>query len=246
MICQYCGEEKKLIKAHIIPEGFFRRLRSGKGVTQLHTNTEGVYPKRVPIGVYDKNILCGNCDAIFGPWDSHAQKVLLHNFSEDLAIYDGPNKVCYKITDYDYKMLKLFFLSLLLRASFSKHQFYKHISASPFEKMLKEMILAADPGHPNTFAVTLAKFINPDVPIMMDPHNLQYEGVNYCIFYLTGFVAYIKIDNCPPPVSLSDFCLNDSGTIIVIPRGVNQSTDGVVLKDILTKSVLKRKNRVRP
>jgi hypothetical protein len=239
MVCYCCGEEKKLIKAHIIPEGFFRHLRSGKGTIELHTNTESTYPKRASIGIYDKNILCGDCDQIFGPWENHAQKVLLHNFSEDLAIYDGHKKVGYKITDYDYNALKLFFISLLWRASISKQQFYKRVSTGPFENMLKDMILAADPGHPNTFAVTLAKFIDPNVPVMMDPHSESYDGVNYCRFYLSGFVVYIKVDNRPPPDFLSDFCLSDSGSIIVIPRDVNKSKDGVILKDILAKSVRK-------
>ncbi len=163
----------------------------------------------------------------------------MHNFSEGLAIYDGTKKVGYKITEYDYKALKLFFISLLWRASISKHQHYKYISAKPFEKMLKGMILADDPGHPNIFAVTLAKFIDPEVPVMMDPHNEQYDGVNYCRFYLAGFIAYIKVDNRPPPDFLSDFCLSNSGTIIVIPRDVNKSKDGVILKDILKRSVSK-------
>jgi len=73
----------------------------------------------------------------------------------------------------------------------------------------------------------------------MDPHSESYDGVNYYRFYLTGFVVYIKVDNRPPPDFLSDFCLSDSGSIIVIPRDVNKSKDGIILKDILTKSVRK-------
>jgi len=162
MICQCCVEKKKLMKAHIICEGFFCHLRPGKGTIELHTNTEGTYPKRASIGIYDKNILCVDCYQILGPWKNHAQKVLLHNFAENLAIYDGHKKVGYKIKHFDYKTLKLFFISLLWRASISKHQFYKHVSVGHFEKMLKEMIVSANPDNPNAFAVTIAKFIDHD------------------------------------------------------------------------------------
>ncbi len=72
MICQYCGETGKLIKAHVIPAAFFRRLRDGQDPPRLLTNKEKEYPKRMPIGVYDSNILCEACESRFGDWDDYA------------------------------------------------------------------------------------------------------------------------------------------------------------------------------
>ena len=76
MTCCYCRQDKKLIKAHIIPEGFFRRLREEQNPPMMLTNTAGEYPKKMPIGVYDKNILCDECEKIFGVWDEYAQQLL--------------------------------------------------------------------------------------------------------------------------------------------------------------------------
>jgi hypothetical protein len=81
-----CQTEKPLIKAHVIPEGFFRCVGHPSEILELHTNTPGTYPKRAPIGVYDKLILCRACDNVFSPWEQHAQDVLLRNFSEEAAI----------------------------------------------------------------------------------------------------------------------------------------------------------------
>ena len=92
MNCKLCGENEKLIKAHIIPEGFFRPLRSGKMVPEIHSNIKGVFPKRSPIGIYDNTILCEKCDKYLGVWDGYAQKLLIQYFSEELAVQKGKTK----------------------------------------------------------------------------------------------------------------------------------------------------------
>ena len=97
MMCRFCETEQHLIRAHIVPEGFFRVLRDGSTVPELHTNTPGAHPKRAPIGVYDKSILCGPCDNRFALWDKHAQDVLLRDFSDETAIHNGPEKIGWTI-----------------------------------------------------------------------------------------------------------------------------------------------------
>jgi hypothetical protein len=82
-----CCHEKKLIKAHVIPEKFFTPLRSEKKSPILCSNTEGKYPKRSPIGIYDSSILCSKCDNYIGNWDNYAQQLLLKEFDESLAVY---------------------------------------------------------------------------------------------------------------------------------------------------------------
>src|SRR2546429_4214845 len=93
MTCRLCQTEQRLIKAHIIPAGFFRSLGDASETLEIHTNKPGVRPKRAPIGVYDKSILCRPCDNVFSPWEKHAQDVLLRDFSDETAIYHGPAKL---------------------------------------------------------------------------------------------------------------------------------------------------------
>jgi len=232
MVCRFCNIERPLIKAHIVPEGFFRVLRDGSGVPELHTNKRGAYPKRAPVGVYDKSILCRNCDNVFSPWDNHAQHVLLHNFSDTMAFYSGPTKVGWKIDRFDYRRFKLFFISLLWRASVSTHQFYQRVSVGPFQDELRQMIANEDPGTAETFAVALAKFDAPGFTAMLDPHLERYEGINYCRFYLAGFVVYIKVDRRPPPDVLSYVLVREGMPIIVVRRDAADSKDTAVMRDI--------------
>ncbi|MEQ1656822.1 MAG: hypothetical protein ABL960_14105 [Nitrospira sp.] len=232
MVCRFCSQHKPLIKAHVIPEGFFRVLRGDSSIPELLSNKVGEYPKRAPIGVYDKLILCRECDGLFSDWDNHAQKVLLQDFSEETAIDGGAAKIGWKVADFDYRALKLFFVSLLWRASVSTHEFYRRVSLGPLEGELRAMIVAEEPGSPEAFAVTLARFDHPAFTGMLDPHLEQYEGVNYCRFYLSGFVAYIKIDQQPAPKFLSDFIIREGAPIIVLLRNAQESKDTLVMREI--------------
>ena len=56
-LCRLCGNTGKFVKAHIIPEAFFRILRKDGSTPLLVTGTPNQFPKRSPIGVYDEGIL---------------------------------------------------------------------------------------------------------------------------------------------------------------------------------------------
>jgi hypothetical protein len=79
-LCRMCSNDRKLIRAHVIPEAFFRVQRADGEPTFLITNTVGQYPKRAPIGVYDEGILCGDCENSFQAIDDYGIKVLLTHF----------------------------------------------------------------------------------------------------------------------------------------------------------------------
>ena len=237
MICKLCGENKKLIKSHIIPEGFYRPLRSGSMIPEIHSNINGVFPKRSPIGIYDKSILCEKCDKYIGLWDGYAQQLLIQDFSEELAVQKGNTKAAYKIDNFDYKQLKLFFLSILWRASISSQPFYSRIQIGSHERILKEMITAEDPGEPYDYAVSLAKFSDPSLIAMLDPHKKSFDGINYCQFYITGFVLYIKVDKREPPDFLKELCLKRDPPFWIILRDLNKSKNGKIIKEIASKAI---------
>ena len=58
--CKFCGQEKKLIKAHIIPRKFYLDYKSEKYVGVNSQTGEFVLQQ---CGSYDKNILCEDCDS---------------------------------------------------------------------------------------------------------------------------------------------------------------------------------------
>ena len=237
MKCHLCLEDRKLIKAHIIPESFFLPLRFGKRAPEIHTNIDGEHPKRSPVGIYDTLILCSKCDNTIGDWDNYAQQLLLKEFNEDLAVYDGSKKVAYKIDSFDYEKLKLFFISVLWRASISNHYFFKRVKLGPYESIARKMILENEPGSAEDFSVVIAKFSEPNVTGILDPHKDRYDGVNFYRFYMTGFVIYVKVDKRNTPEFLEKFYIRKSKPIWILLRDLYKSKDGKIMKDIAIKGL---------
>ena len=240
-----CLQEKKLIKAHIIPDGFFRPLRSEGLAPEMHSNSSGSYPKRMPVGIYDSSILCGDCDRRIGPWDDYAQELLLRRFSEASVIQLNQQKVGWRIEDYHYPRLKLFFLSLMWRASVSQQSFFKRISLGPFKNRLRAMIMGGDPGSSQDFAVILARLGDSEITAMLDPHRERFESVSFVRFYLTGFLAYIKVDQRPTPSLFADYCMRENAPLIVLSRNLHNSPDGLVMRNLAESAMAKKRGQSR-
>ena len=237
-ICKGCGLDKKLIKAHAIPESFFVKMKKEYGKPKIMTDAEGEYPKKSPIGVYDDQILCYSCENIFGNFDDYGFNILLRQeqLHEEL-IKDG-KVVGYKIINVDYKKLKLFFISVLWRASISSQKFYSRVKLGSSEKKAKELIWNNDAGKQSEFSVVLTKFTDTTVGrIMLDPDIEQWDGVNYCRIYMYGYVVYIKIDDRDSSNRLKKFELSPNKKLIVPARNIGRSSELSIISAIIKKAL---------
>jgi hypothetical protein len=231
MTCRYCGHNKKLIKAHVIPEGFFRSMREGERAPLLLKQND--YARRSPIGVYDSNILCEDCESIFGPCDEYAQGLLAADLKDFEPITDGVQILGWRVLAYRYDLLKLFFMSLLWRASVSEMPFYSRIKLGPFEALAKQHIGKSDPGEPEDFAVVLAKFIDAPGAAMFDPHPDRLEGIKYVRFYLGNYVAYIKTDSRPSSQTFSDSVMKPAMPLTIYGRTLKNSAELPLMREIV-------------
>lgn len=225
MKCKFCGNETTLIKAHIIPASLFRRLQISKQSLEMLTNRAGEYNKRTPIGVYDKTIVCSRCESIWQEWDNYAQQLLAEKPLDSQARYHNHKKVGYIVDNYEYKKLKLFFISMVWRASVSSQPFFSKVSLGHFEDIAKEHIANNEPGDSDVFSVTLAKFDHPQGKLILDPHEDNYSGVNYLRFYLVNYIAYIKVDHKPAPSPFSQCAMAESRPLYIICKDFERSNE---------------------
>jgi hypothetical protein len=150
MGCRLCGEDKKLIKAHIIPQCLYTLLQEPYPAEPMIKifKKSGAYPKRTPTGEYDDGILCADCDNhVFGNWDEYAGKLLLQKVDMNTT------QRYYIVQDYDYPSLKLFFLSVLWRMSVSTRPSFERVRLGPHEAQIHDMLLRKDPGPSETFPI---------------------------------------------------------------------------------------------
>ena len=232
MLCQYCNQDRKLIKAHVIPEAFFRPLRKGKTPPRLYS--QGKFPKKSPIGVYDKTILCLECEQKFHKWDDYAQKLLLQEFDSFSPRKSNGEILAFVRENYDYKKLKLFFISLLWRSSISNQDYYSQINLDSLEDSLKTRLENDKPGNADEYSTILARFDNRTGQLsMLNPHPQDFNGLEFIQFYLTGYIAYVKIDNRPIKGILRNFQLVPNQKLYILTRDFNESSEREVLEQIV-------------
>ena len=248
-----CTQDRKLIKAHAIPEAFFREARMGTAAPILVSATEGQFPRKAPIGVYDEGILCEACEAIFGPLDDYAITALLKDFNSKFHQLDRDGRVVgYESSTVDRNRLLQFLVAVLWRASVSTHDFYSNVNLGPHETMARNALGSSKVELPSVFDAVLSRWKDPDevVPptVILDPRRERWTGVNGYRLYLGETVAFIKVDAQPFPPELKLGSLRSQLPLIVVARSMANSKDLQVMKQTALRShrnmsILSRRSR---
>ena len=219
MECRLCHEDKELINSHIIPKVFFKFIYPENNEESLIMIGKNVPNKRRPIGSYEK-LLYKDCDQMLGVYDNYAQNLLL---KQALQFYPNTD-LAYKIDDYSYVKLKLFFLSLLWRSSISDLEEFCNIDIGPFEERLEELIRSESVGGADDFSVFIAKFDSENEKIkgiaeknILFPAKQKINGLNYSIFYLSNaYKIYIKVDKRGTPDVFKELILKDGKSLLIM------------------------------
>lgn len=158
--CKLCGNDRKLIDAHIIPRAFWRLPPAGEDAAKILSNSKGVHPRRMLEGVYDPNILCGECDGQLGKLDQHAAESLLHARPDNIKGFRQLMGRRYE--EADPARLRLFIASVAWRAPISHQTFFARVSLGPYEELIKR---ALQQGINNSrVECVLGEFDKEDVP----------------------------------------------------------------------------------
>jgi hypothetical protein len=203
MVCRLCQQQKKLVEAHIVARCLHDPLLHPSGpMMQISINPESP-PRRFPTGEYDTDLLCGECDNFFSPWENYTADLLMQK--DDIyrrTEEAGKNgKTFYEVGPYNYASLKLCLLSILWRMSVSSRAAYKSIRLGPFESIIRDMLINKDPGTVDTFPIYVARvFGYVASSSMIETKRSKQHGINIYNLGLPGYCAVIKIDSRPLPL----------------------------------------------
>lgn len=237
MVCKYCGKEKKLIEAHIIPKNFYLEVKTQK---YRAYNSTGKY-RKCQNGVKDKNILCADCDnGILRLYDNEAYKVFLNKIKcesirmEEDIVHIIPN------TEYDYQKLRKFFISIVWRASISKAPEFSTIDLGKYEdialKILKNEIHNDNLfkviiyKEPENIAIKQANCVNAATFANKKAHNFYFAGYRFTI--ITS-IENIKWDETP----IDDDIFFNEKTITIIECYDAYKDKMEYLNPIITKNL---------
>lgn len=236
--CRMCRRVAPLVKAHVIPEAFFRVQRDGKEVPLLVAGRSDTFPKKAPIGVYDREILCAACEARFLQPDTYAAEVFLGRFDKHFRPLELPSKkVAFEGPEVDKAKVLLFLASIIWRASVSTHPFYKQVQLGEFEETLRVGLLENPQSVALAIDAVLSRWDDADdgslpTTALMSPHQERWGTIEAYRLYLGKVVVYIKVDDRAFEEPFSVLSLRAGGPCRIVVRQLSTSKDLQVMQKV--------------
>lgn len=227
MLCKLCNTEKELIKrSHIIPDFLYHGLFNETHFIATIELEDFKNRKRIPTGVYDKHLLCRDCDnRIIGRFESYARNVLLGckgNIETQPIIEQRINQLNRKylhVKNINYSKFKLFLLSILWRASISEQNFFKSIKLSvEHETAIGKMILDNNPKSVNDYPIGLFLFeenTSFNTKLIASPIKIENTKMLSYVFLINGLSIHYKIHGDNDDEFFTQIGLKETGEIDV-------------------------------
>lgn len=234
--CKLCGEEKPLLKkSHIFPEFLHRELYDEKQrlmKINLMVEPHGIGKvSKLPKGEYEQNLLCQECDGNrIGSFESYVGKILSNaempeeQKPECEKIENEEGFEFLRINNIDYKLLKLFLLSILWRASISKRQTFREVSLGLYEEKIRMKLFENEPSTDNDIPIVVLSWNNDNVipnDVIMQPMKHRYDGKTFYSLTFNGYIVQYFISENAIPEAFNDFRLKEDNSlsIIYLPKG---------------------------
>jgi hypothetical protein len=246
-ICKFCEQNvSKLVDSHIIPRAFFEYTKAKSKVPrssamEMVTNVKSEFPIRdIRIGFYDSGLVCLSCEQKFKIYDDYAIKLLLQEEDKQDPIVINNTLTAWKINNYDYEKLGLFFISVLWRAGASTLPVFEKIKLGSYLQKAKEAIESGNLDNRDYFSFLIARFTDSiGLSVIPDPHleikGGMFESVNVYRFYLgAGYNVFIKVDQRKFPHPANSIAASSNHPLIILKRGdFDKVKEGKVLLKLI-------------
>lgn len=220
--CKLTGVTGPSVDAHIIPRSLYQL--DGKPAKLIYVGENNYREHRSAVGIYDPEILTIEGESYFSECDDFAAKFLLNrrdynaNKTAHIRQHRGVPLIA-EIDEPNQRMLKLFCMSVLWRASVSGQLFFKNVDLGlKHEARLKELILSNSTGREDEYNVILMRHTDtPDygLPILA-PASDRLENVRCYKFNLPQASFLIKVDQRGMPRDFKDFSVGAAPTLRVL------------------------------
>ena len=202
--------------------------------TRLATNAKGKYNRKIPIGIYDKSILCEKCERTFSDWENYGYNLFVRNWEKFNRKHHNGKIEVYELKNFDYVKLKLFILSILWKASVSSHDMFSWVNLGPHAALLRTMILEKDPGNNDDFGVMFQAFDKTKIGIL-NPTRSRLCNLNFYKVYLSHIIAWIKVDSQPFPDSENPLILQRERPLIIGNKSFTNSQEIRIMLGLINK-----------
>jgi hypothetical protein len=209
-----CCDSTSFCKAHIIPQGFARTL-SGPTGHNLAVSHDGAKPANQPLGPFDQQILCANCDGKLGVFDQSAI-----GYCNSLPMTgSAPTGRMFQGGAFNGATFSLAMLAILWRASISSRAEWAGISLGRYENQAAAVLFGqAELTSFPVFDVIVMRYASTDhdarkfiFPLL----RIRSAGLNVFSWGVGGFQVLAKIDQRPFDRRLRPFIVNKAEALVV-------------------------------
>lgn len=212
-VCRLCGEVQQLCKSHIISNFLFKFFinRSGQLFQCYELGTDTIKQVHNLKGGPTERLLCRRCEAQLSRYESYACSFVQGKLNiKAQQVFQK----AWILSGLSYSMLKLFFLSVVWRASISQLNLFKSIDLGPFERIFWFHLINADPGDELAFPVIIAG-IEGDWRDLIIPEKHRIKRRICYRFLMGGFLWLVFVSKQKIPPGFEHMVLKSNGKALI-------------------------------
>jgi len=211
--CKLCLKENvKLSESHIITEFLYKNIYEEKHRLKI-LSTIDKFTKKFEYKGIKERLLCEDCERLLNDKYEKYCFFALNNMKMEIISVDKR-----KVVGLDYKRFKLFLLSILWRASVSKHVAFKNVSLGPHEEKIRKMVINDDAGKYDKYGIFFIEMITDEkrnIEMIVCPTMMKIDGATIYKGIWGGFMWLYIIS----PHGFKDFkefiLMKEDGTALV-------------------------------
>ena len=214
--CRLCLQKGKLCNSHIFPEFFYKEIYNEKHqMLQISVNPQDKV-RWIQKGVREY-LLCETCETQLSRYERYAENLFLGGNSYAAPQVLQNDRYFIVSEKINYKLLKLFQMSLLWRGGISSLKEFGAVDLGPHEENLRRMIHQEDPGKPNEYGCVLFFLSNQGklFDAVSSPEKLKIEGHTCYRYMLGGFIWVHFVSSHSPPHDYIKCFLQDNGQFAI-------------------------------
>ena len=223
MKCALCLRTEELQRSHVIPEFLFRALYDEKHRFHVISTAEAERNRYEQKGPREP-LLCLNCEQQFSRYERYVSHAL--NGGIELGYQcDGPAIV---LSGLDYRKFRLFQLSVLWRASVSRHEFFKYVSLGPHEEKLRLALFNEDTGRPDRYGCIMFALVHEgslQQDLVLQPERVRFSGLGGYRFVFGGLVWIYVVSSHRSQAGIERGFLQEDGKAVVLMKNLNEFHD---------------------
>ena len=220
MKCPLCTLEAKLVSSHIIPEFLYETLYDEKH--RFHQiSIDPAQRNQFKQKGLRETLLCFSCEQRLSVPEQYVSNLLNGGVPITVA-QDGKYL---RLSELDYRKLKLFQLSVLWRAGVSTLSSFSQVQLGPHTNKIRELVYEQRPGNASDYGCIMSMLMRGDdmvTGLIVPPTWARFGGLKSYRFVFGGLVFVYIVSSTPAPNFAVEHFAQPNGTAIVRLRQIEQ------------------------